>query len=64
MSKRKGRQRETDFRLYGDAEFMATFYNRRHVFEAPFRERVEREAKARGLRNIRKRRRRWGGRIG
>ncbi len=55
MSKRKGRQRDTAFTLLGDDEFVRDFYSRRHTFDALLQERVEREAKARGLRNARKR---------
>ncbi len=55
MGKRTGRQRDTAFTLFGDEEFERLFYNRRHTFEAPFRRRVEREAKVRGIRNVRKR---------
>lgn len=43
------------FTLLGDDEFMKDFYNRRHTFGAVLRERVEPEAKARGLRNVGKR---------
>lgn len=55
MSKRKGRRRDSAFTTLGDDEFMKDFYNRRHTFDAVLRERVEREAKARGLRNVGKR---------
>jgi len=41
--------------LLGDAEFKADFYDRRHMFDAALRERVGREAKARKIRNVRKR---------
>jgi hypothetical protein len=57
MGKRKGRQRDTAFTLFGDDEFVEKFYNRRHTFDAAFRLRVECEAKARRLRNIQKRQR-------
>jgi hypothetical protein len=57
MGKRKGRQRDTAFTIFGDAEFREKFYDRRKTLEPPLRERVEREAKARGIRNIRKRNR-------
>jgi len=55
MGKQKGRQRDTAFTLLGDSEFREDFYDRRHTFEAAFRRRVEREAKVRGIRNLRKR---------
>lgn len=55
MSKRKGRQRDSAFTLLHDDEFVQSFYNRRHTLSPIMRERVEREAKARGLRNVRKR---------
>jgi hypothetical protein len=55
MGKRKGRQRDTEFTLFSDDEFAVQFYSRRATFSASFRLRVEREAKARGLRNIQKR---------
>jgi hypothetical protein len=38
-----------------DGMFIAKFYDRRASFEPLFRKRVEREAKARGLRNIQRR---------
>lgn len=57
MGKRKGRQRDTEFSLFSDDEFLAKFYNRRHEFEAALRLRVECEAKARKIRNVQKRRR-------
>ena len=60
MGKRKGNQRDTAFALFGDEEFMRDYYGRRTAFEAYFRLRVEREAKARGLRNVRKRKRHLG----
>ncbi len=55
MGKRKGRQRDTAFTLLGDGEFRAQFYDRRQDFDPRLRVRVEREAKARGLRNVQKR---------
>lgn len=55
MGKRKGRQRDTAFTLFGDAEFKAKFYGRRATFDVAFRRRVEREAKARRIRNIQRR---------
>lgn len=57
MGKRKGRQRDSAFTLFGDDEFKVQFYDRRVTFDAAFRERVEREGKARGIRNVRKRKR-------
>ena len=57
MGKRKGRQRDTAFTLLSDAEFIGQFYDRRHDFPAALRLRVEREAKARRLRNTQKRER-------
>jgi len=57
MGKRKGRQRDSAFTLFGDHEFKELFYDRRHEFDAALRIRVECEAKARGLRNIQKRNR-------
>ena len=54
MGKRKGRQRDTAFTLYGDKEFMELYYNRRHTFDAELRLRVEREGKTRGFRNVRR----------
>lgn len=57
MGKRKGRQRDTAFTPFKDDEFVESFYNRRHALEPAFRGRVEREAKARGLRNVQKRKR-------
>jgi len=56
MGKRKGRQRDTAFSLFGDDEFRQDFYDRRQTFEPALRLRVEAEAKARGIRNVRKRR--------
>lgn len=58
MGKRKGNQLDTAFTLYDDPEFVAKFYARRQGFDPTFRLRVEREAKARGIRNVQKRRRR------
>lgn len=55
MGKRKGRQRDTAFTVFTDAEFKARFYDRREMLDAATRLRVEREAKARGLRNLQKR---------
>ena len=55
MGKRKGRQRDTAFTLYGDTEFMELYYSRRHTFDTELRLRVEREGKARGFRNVRRR---------
>jgi hypothetical protein len=52
MGKRKGRQRDTAFTAFNDAEFILLLYNRRNSFEPALRLRVEREAKARGMRNI------------
>lgn len=57
MGKRKGRQRDTELTLFSDAEFRAWFYDRRATFEAALRRRVEREAKARGIRNVQRRKR-------
>lgn len=57
MGKRKGRQRDTGFTLFSDLEFIDLFYARRQSFAAPFRLRVECEAKARGVRNVQKRKR-------
>jgi len=57
MGKRKGRQRDTELTLFGDAEFRALFYNRRATFDAALRRRVEREAKVRGIRNAQRRKR-------
>jgi len=57
MGKRKGRQRDTAFTLFGDAKFKADFYDRRDAFAAAFRRRVEREAKARRIRNVQRRKR-------
>jgi len=58
MGKRKGRQRDTAFTIYDDAEFRARFYDRRNELERQLKERVEREGKARGFRNVQRRRRR------
>jgi hypothetical protein len=55
MGKRKGRQRDTAFTLFDNANFKARFYDRRDQFEPALRLRVEREAKARGIRNTQKR---------
>lgn len=55
MGKRKGRQRDTAFTLLSDAEFIGQFYDRRQGFPPALRLRVEREAKARRLRNTQKR---------
>ncbi len=55
MGKRKGRRRDTEFRIFGDDEFREKFYVRRSTFSPEFRLRVESEAKARGLRNVQKR---------
>jgi len=55
MGKRKGRQRDTAFTLFGDDDFRRDFYDRRHTFDAAFRLRVEAEAKVRGIRNVQKR---------
>jgi len=55
MGKSKGRQRDTAFTLFGDDAFKKRFYDRRHTFDPEFRDRVEREAKTRGMRNARKR---------
>jgi len=55
MGKRKGNQRDTAFSLFDDAEFVERFYSRRHTFDRTFRRRVEREAKARGIRNVQRR---------
>jgi hypothetical protein len=55
MGKRKGRQRDTAFTTLNDSEFRALFYDRRHALDSATRLRVEREAKARGIRNVRKR---------
>lgn len=55
MGKRKGRQRDTAFSALTDAQFRVHFYARRETFSAELRIRVEREAKARGLRNVQKR---------
>lgn len=56
MGKRKGNQRDTAFSLFEDAEFVERFYARRQTFNRTFRRRVEREAKARGIRNVQRRR--------
>ena len=55
MGKRKGRQRDTEFSLIGNAGFLEDFYDRRALLDPELRLRVEREAKARGLRNVSKR---------
>lgn len=55
MGKRKGNQRDTAFSLFDDAEFSERFYACRHSFDAVFRRRVEREAKARRIRNVQRR---------
>ena len=55
MGKRTGRLRDTAFTLFGDDEFRRDFYDRRQTFEPAFRLRVEAEAKARGIRNVQKR---------
>ena len=55
MGKRKGRQRDTAFTIFSDAQFVQKFYARRHEFTPEMRRRVETEAKARGLRNVQKR---------
>lgn len=55
MGKRKWRRRDTEFRIFGDDEFREKFYVRRSTFSPEFRLRVESEAKARGLRNVQKR---------
>ena len=56
MGKRKGRQRDTAFTIFSDAQFIGKFYNRRITFTAALKVRVEREAKARGIRNVQRRR--------
>ena len=56
MGKRKGRQRDTEFTAFSTADFRARFYDRRDQLDAKMRQRVEREAKARGLRNTQRRR--------
>lgn len=61
MGKRKGRQRDTAFTIFSDAEFRARFYDVRHTFDAALRLRVEAEGKARGMRNVQKRGRAWPG---
>ena len=55
MGKRTGRLRDTAFTLFGD-DVRRDFYDRRQTFEPAFRLRVEAEAKARGIRNVQKRR--------
>ena len=55
MGKRKGRQRDTAFTTLSDEQFRAEFYERRATFADGVRIRVEREAKARGIRNVQKR---------
>lgn len=55
MGKRKGRQRDTRFTVFTTIEFRVKFYERRHEFDAQFKRLIEREAKARGIRNVRKR---------
>lgn len=55
VGKRKGRQRDTAFTIFGNAEFRSKFYDRRTTFDAAFRIRVECEAKTRGIRNVQKR---------
>ncbi len=57
MGKRKGRQRDTAFTVFTDADFRTRFYDRRDQLDAATRLKVEREAKARGIRNAQKRRR-------
>lgn len=55
MGRRKGRQRDSAFSALTDAEFRVEFYDRRSALAPPLRVRVEREAKARGWRNVQKR---------
>ncbi len=55
MGKRKGRQRDTAFTIFSDAQFVEKFYGRRATLTAVVRVRVEREAKARGIRNVQRR---------
>jgi hypothetical protein len=56
MGKRKGRQRDTAFTAFTTADFRLRFYEQRQTFDTEFRLRIECEAKARGLRNVQKRR--------
>ena len=51
----KGRQRDTEFSVFSDAVFVELFYARRAELDDSTRLRVEREAKARGIRNVQKR---------
>ena len=55
MSKRSGRQRDTAFTTFNDVEFRELFYERRHQLDAATRLRIEKEAKARGIRNVQRR---------
>jgi len=55
MGKRKGNQRDSAFTTLDDDEFRVEFYDRRAQFDRDLRERVEREGKARGFRNVQKR---------
>jgi hypothetical protein len=47
MGKRKGRQRNTEFTVFTDEEFVKRFYERRAQFSPEMRQKVEAEAKAR-----------------
>ena len=55
MGKRKGRQRETAFTVFSTPDFKARFYDRRDQLDDATRLKVEKEAKARGIRNVQKR---------
>lgn len=55
MGKRKGRQGETAFTVFTTLEFKARFYDRRDQLDDAMRLKVEKEAKARGIRNVQKR---------
>jgi len=55
MGKRKERQRDTAFTLPSNVEFIQQFYDRRYLLDDATRLRVEREAKARRIRNAQKR---------
>lgn len=55
MGKASGRQRDTAFSTFNDPEFRELFYDRRHKLAAATRLRVEKEAKARGIRNVQRR---------
>jgi len=57
MAKRMGRRRDSAFSLLTDQEFKQDFYDRRRAFDSILRLRIEAEAKARGVRNVQKRKR-------